>query len=112
LQANKNFLLIVNLIFCSRRVSEAVSPSELPDSPRQMAPPQQLPFYRPEPPTGSKLKEEDMDTVKIFATTGESRTVSGVQSVRSLSPLTIDDGDGGDTKIGLMEPMKMDNPKV
>ena len=33
-------------------------------------------------------KEEDM--VKVFSKSGESAVASGMQSVRSLSPLTID----------------------
>ena len=66
-----------------------MSPSELPDSPRQIVPPFRLPYEKKDPPRERDVgKEEDM--VKVFSKSGESAVASGMQSVRSLSPLTID----------------------
>jgi hypothetical protein len=68
-----------------------VSPSELPDSPRQIVPPYPVSYEKKEAESRREArgKEEENDVVKVFSK-GESAAASGMQSVRSLSPLTID----------------------
>lgn len=71
----------------SRRASEVVSPSDLPDSPRAMAPPVRI-YDQPVMIHGAKAeKPEGEDDIKIFSIEEKS----GLNSCRSLSPLMIDD---------------------
>jgi hypothetical protein len=84
----------------SRRASEVVSPSDLPDSPRGLAPPIRIYEQSTTPPSkpyngniqNRKMDEHrvnksaDEDAIKVF--TLEER--SGLNSCRSLSPLTVD----------------------
>ncbi|XP_035706785.1 adenomatous polyposis coli protein isoform X2 [Folsomia candida] len=78
----------------SRRESEVVSPSELPDSPRALVPPvrflERNNGVRPEPKERSKTEHKncDEDDVKVYSVSMVEK--SGFNSCRSLSPLTVD----------------------
>lgn len=74
----------------SRRASEVVSPSDLPDSPREMAPPIRV-YEQPinmhtNIGATSQEKQDGEDDVKVFS----MEEKSGLNSCRSLSPLMID----------------------
>ncbi|CAL8094415.1 unnamed protein product [Orchesella dallaii] len=73
----------------SRRASEVVSPSDLPDSPRAMTPPVRL-YEQPmhgRDKIDAPEKQEGDDDIKVFSVEEKS----GLNSCRSLSPLMIDD---------------------
>ncbi|ODN05402.1 Adenomatous polyposis coli protein [Orchesella cincta] len=72
----------------SRRASEVVSPSDLPDSPRAMTPPVRL-YEQPihgRDKVDAPEKQEGDDDLKVFSVEEKS----GLNSCRSLSPLMID----------------------
>lgn len=113
----------------SRRASEVVSPSELPDSPtRSLAPPTRFldnntPAAGP-PPTAARRQQHQQqqnseeDVVKVYSVSVAEK--SGFNSCRSLSPLTVD-GDEvallylpiiGKEKLDSMGKLDLNSPAV